>query len=416
MLKVKTFAATTAVALATALGGSTALAAPAPLAARFPLTTCTTCVRATPSVAAIPSGNFMAVWEGSNPQDPHGVLGRFFQQAGTSNGQPVLLNATIPPDQYDTDVAADATGYVVVWTSITGATSDIYAQRYSIAGARVGNAILVNADPPAPAVPAIDFKPAVTKLPTGGFAVVWTRMFPATATSNATPPEVMSRVFTTAGAPAGAAAKISTGLVNGDRPSVCADSLGRFVAVWTVDDLLRPFEPSLIGVTARRMSKTNVPLGPEMVISPATAYDSIAAVACGKGNVFVVAWQSDQPPAARRSDILAARYQMTGAKIGSTILVNKITDNDQRNPSISIDPTGAFVVVWQSVTAAGGSIMGRRFTANAVPTGDDFAIYNTATLSEQKPVLPDVAHQGTAGNFVVVWQTVAGLYGQRFKP
>lgn len=415
MLKVKTFAASAAL-LAAALGGSAALAAPAPLAVRFPLTTCTTCVRRTPSVATIPSGNFMAVWEGSNPQDPRGVLGRFFQLAGTSNGQPLLLNTTIPQDQFDVDVAADATGYVTAWTSVTGATSDVYAQRFSAAGARVGTPILVNVDPAPPAVPAIDFKPAVAKLPTGGFAVVWTRLFPASATTNATPPEVLSRVFTTAGAPVGPPVKISTGLVNGDRPSVCADSLGRFVAVWTVDDLLRPFEPSLIGVTARRMSKTNAPLGPEMVIAPATAYDSIASVACGKGNVFVVAWQSDQPPALRRSDILAQRYQMTGAKIGGTILVNKIVDNDQRNPSVAMDPAGNFVVVWESTTDNGGAIMGRRFTVNGAPTGDDFAIYNTANVQEQKPLAPDVAAQGTAGNFLVVWQNAAGLYGQRFKP
>lgn len=412
MLSVRSIAGT---ALLSIVLAAAAAAAPSPVGARFPLSNCNTCSQRYPSIATLPNGNFMVGWEGSSAQDPIAALGRFFKAAGTGSGAPLHLATALPPDQFDVDVAADATGYVAVWSSISGSNSDIYAQRFKVSGARTGTPILVNVD--APRTPALDFKPAVTKLPGGGFAVVWNRSLPPTSTSPGTPPDVMSRVYSAAGTPLGAPVKISSGLVNGDRPGVCADTQGRFVVVWTTDDELRPFEPSKIGVAARRMSKTNVPQGAQMVIAPPTASDSQTSVACGKGNVFVVAWQSDQSPAVRRADILAARYQMTGKKVGPTFLVNKITDRDQKNPSVSYDPAGNFVVVWESQTEAGGAIVGRRFTNTGTPTGDDFSIFNTTSLQQPRPLAPDVAHQGTAGNFLVVWQAEqARLFGQRYKP
>jgi hypothetical protein len=414
MLDVKSFAVSALFSTALVAGATAAVAAPAPVGARFPLSNCNTCSQRVPAIATLPNGNFFAGWEGVSAQDPIAALGRFFKAAGTAGGAPILLTSVLPPDQFDVDVAADATGYVAVWTSISGVNSDVFAQRFSTAGARTGNPILVNVD--APGSGALDFKPGVTKLPGGGFAVVWNRSLPPSSTSPGTPPDVLSRVYSAAGTPLGAPVKISTGLVNGDRPGVCSDTQGRFVAVWTTDDALRPFEPSKIGVAARRMSKTNVPQGTQMVIAPPVAGDSLASVACGKGNVFVVAWQSDQSPAVRRADILAARYQMTGQKVGATILVNKITDRDQKNPSVSFDPAGNFVVVWESQTDAANAIVGRRFTNTGAPTGDDFSIFN-ANHQQPRPSSPDVAHQGATGNFLVVWQAEqARLFGQRYKP
>lgn len=414
MLELRLYACAAVLAVLSATGAG---AAPASLGPSFPVSNCNTCAQRMPTAAVLPNGNFLVTWEGSNAQDPKAAFGRVFKSPQAASGLPFLLTPTLAPDQYDAEVAADATGYVAVWTSITVANSDVYAQRFNTSGGKVGNPILVNVDGAPPALRGLDFKPAVTKLPGGGFAVVWSRSFPATITTPGTAPVVLSRVFGATGAPLGPPVAISTGLVNGDRPSVCADTTGRFVAVWTTDDELRPFEASKIGVKARRMSKTNAPLGPEMVIAPPKATDSTAAVACGKGNVFAVAWQSDQAPALRRADVLVARYQMTGAKVGATILANKITDRDQKNPSISYDPAGNFVVVWEStLESGGGAILARRFSTNGAPTGDDFTITSVPTITDQKPVNPEVVHQGTAGNFLVLWQKASLLYGQRFKP
>jgi hypothetical protein len=232
-------------------------------------------------------------------------------------------------------------------------------------------------------------------------------------------PQVLSRKISPAGAPVGNQVKISTGLVNGDRPDVCVDTTGRPVAVWTSVDGFPLFEANHKGVSLRRLTPAGVPTGATETVVAAPTSDSVKpAVSCGAGSTFVVVWHSNQAPTIDRYDILARRFSRLGRPVGNAFVVNTATAQDQRNPSVSHDSKGNFVVVWQSyVSAQKAGIYGRRFAANGNALSPEFEV--TSGLNDSTAAAnPDVATVGTTGNFVVVWQRGGGqgIFGRRFTP
>src|SRR4029079_8303581 len=95
--------------------------------------------------------------------------------------------------------------------------------------------------------------------------------------------------------------------------------------------------------------------------------------------------------------------------------VNSYTTGLQGYPSVGMDPSGNFVVVWQSSGQDGSNtgLFGQRFSAAGSPVGGEFQV-NTTTLGFQ--TRPSVALDAN-GRFVVVWTssfyTVSAI-GRRF--
>ena len=397
-----------------------AWAQPTKAGAQFKVNACANCTHTLPAVAGTPSGRFLAVWEGSHATDPRGILARFFEPNGAPKGADVVANArVVAPDQYDPSVAADRKGeYVVVWSSYTvDNDGDIVAQRFKADGKPLGNPIQVNVDDRTKPVPTDDFSPAVAKAADGGFVVVWLSLLPPNATTPGTPPDVYSRRFNAAGAPLGPQVKLSGGLVSGDRPDVCIDGLGRSIVSWTSVDKFEPFEPSLRGVTVRRLNPAGGVLGRPIIVAPPIAQAAPSSVTC-TGNLFVVVWQSELAPGGERNDILGRRYTPAGRPAaGGVFRINSAVAGDQRLPAVSASPTGHFVVVWTSkLNDDVVRVMGRRYGPNAAPLGLDFVI-DPSLADRSRPAEPEISHVGNAGNFVVVWRDGAGgLFGQRYTP
>lgn len=396
---------------------SAAWAAPTPQGAPFRLSSCTTCRQQLPAVAGHTTGAFLSVWEGLNAASTQSVNGRSFAATGAAQGSDFSILQAVAPDQYDAAVARDNQGsYIVVWSSVANGNSEIMARKYRPNGTPVAPAFKVNVDPAGtPTIPS-DFNPAVARTKDGGFIVVWMNLLPSSATFDGTPPQVLARRFNAAGAPLGGQVKVSTGLVNGDRPDVCVDTAGQPVIVWTSVDAFRPFQTNYKGVSLRRLTAQGAPSGASAtVVAPPTSLSVRPAVSCGAGGTFVVAWHSDEAPAVERTDILGQRFTRLGRPIGAKLLVNTTTTKDQKNPSISHDPSGAFVVVWQADLGSRIGIYGRRFTAAGGATGPDFEVASDNENSRQ-PSNPDVSHLG-GNNFVVVWQAgLQGVFGRRFTP
>lgn len=415
MGKVVAFTGGALIALCTT--SAAAWAAPAPLGAPFRISPCTNCRQENPAVAGMTSGASMTVWEGSSVRDAFGINGRFFNAAGAALGADVLVAQPLPPDQDDAAVARDTKGnFIVVWSSVSGGNIEIMARKYQANGKAVGNPFKVNADATGtPTVPS-DLNPVVAPMNDGGFVVAWINLLPPSPTFQGTTPQVLARRFNAAGAPVGAQVKVNTGLVSGDRPDICVDTTGRPIVAWTTVDEFRPFEPSKKGASLRILTAQGALTGTtETVASAPTAKTSRAAISCGAGSTFVVVWHTDDALWVERTDIVGQRFTRLGRPAGAKFRVNSITTGDQKNPAISHDSTGAFVVAWQSDLGNVNAIHGRRFAANGVATGTDFVVFSEQE-SSLAPAAPDVAHLN-ANNFVVVWQDGArALFGRRFKP
>jgi hypothetical protein len=368
-------------------------------------------------VAGATSGAFLVVWKGGGATDPNGVSGRFFTSTGTPRSPNFLANKDVTPDQYDPAVAHDKQGnFIVVWSQVANGNSEIMARRYQASGTPLGPAFRVNQDPlGTPTIPS-DFNPAVAATNGGGYIVAWMNLLPASTGYPGTSPQVLARRISSTGVPVGTQVKISTGLVNGDRPDVCVDTLGRPVVVWTSADGFPLFEPNHKGVSLRQLTPAGVPMGAaETVVASPLASSVKPAVSCGNGATFVVVWHSDQPPAAERTDILGQRYSRLGRKVGPAFRINTTVTSEQLTPSIAHDSKGSFVVVWQSYLAGTKTgIYGRRFGASGNALSPEFEVMSATTTILRNP---DVATIGNTGNFVVVWQSgPQSILGQRFTP
>jgi hypothetical protein len=397
--------------LAAPAGAATAQGTP------FRATSCTNCRQEGPAVAGAASGGFFAVWEGSTASDPFGINGRLFTNAGSPQTADFAVAKNLVPDQYEAAVARDAKGnYLAVWSQVVAGNSEIMAQRFQANGTAVGTAFKVNQDAAGtPTIPA-DFNPAVAATK-DGFVVVWMNLLPASPTFQGTTPQVLARRVNASGAPLGTQVKINTGLVHGDRPDICVDTKGQPVAVWTTVDAFRPFQANLKGISLRRLTPAGTPMGTtETVVAPPVAGTAEGAVSCGSGSTFVVVWHSDQPPSVDRTDILGQRFSRLGRKVGPVFRANSTTTRDQRNPTISHDAKGRFVVVWQGDLGTKRGIFGRQFAAGGNATGTEFEVYQENDDSTP-PTNPDVAHTDKTGKFVVVWQDgTKAIFGRRFTP
>ena len=403
---------------ALALGAAAAWAAPTAQGVPFRISSCTNCIEESPSVAGAPSGAFTVVWEGTTPADPKGVSSRFFSATGTGLTANLRASATAA-DQYDAAVARDTAGnFIVVWSEVANGNSEIMARRYKANGTALGAIFKVSQDVAGtPTIPS-DFNPAVAATKDGGFIVVWMNLLPSGGSFPGTTPQVLARKISSAGVPAGTQVKISTGLVNGDRPDVCVDTQGQPVAVWTSVDGFPLFESNHKGVSLRRLTPAGAPSGTAETVVAAPTSDSVKpAVSCGNGGTFVVVWHSNQAPAVDRYDILGLRFSRLARPVGKPFVINTATAQDQRNPSVAFDPKGNFVVVWQSyVSAQKAGVYGRRFAATGGALTPEFEVTSGAN-GPTAPANPDVAAIGPNGNFVVVWQAgFQGIFGRRFTP
>ncbi|MEM6784506.1 MAG: hypothetical protein AAF624_12320, partial [Bacteroidota bacterium] len=161
-----------------------------------------------------------------------------------------------------------------------------------------------------------------------------------------------------------------------------------------------------------------------------TARQESAAVAMDADGDFVVVWQSINYNGADQdgdgAGIYAQRYDASGSAVGSEFQVNTFTTGDQANPSVAMDADGDFVVVWQSYGQDGSydGVYARRYNADGTaPTtnGAEFRVNSFTTGTQAEPSVT----MDASGAFVVVWESdnfsgvgqdgsLGGVYAQRY--
>ena len=207
-----------------------------------------------------------------------------------------------------------------------------------------------------------------------------------------------------------------------DYASLAADAAGNFVVVWesapdrTITTVGQDGDSS--GVFGQRFDLTGSPVGAEFQINSYTTDTQWAPkVASDDLGSFVVVWHSyDQD--GNGMGIFAQRYDSTGVAVGPEFPVNTYTTDQQHFPSVDMDGAGNFVVVWQSVAQDGDGtgVFGQLFDSAGSAVGSEFQV-NTYTTYYQ--TYPSVARAGT-GDFVVVWESfeqdgsALGVFAQRY--
>jgi hypothetical protein len=162
------------------------------------------------------------------------------------------------------------------------------------------------------------------------------------------------------------------------------------------------------------------PVGPEFRVNTyATADEYHPPVASDPSGNFVVVWESDTQDG-YGIGVFGQRYAASGTALGTEFRVNTYVTTNQARPSVSTDQFGDFVVVWidPSQDGSGYGVFGQRYASSGAPLGPEFRVNTYTTYSQ---VYPAVSAR-PSGDFIVVWESAiqdgstAGVFGQRYGP
>jgi hypothetical protein len=323
-----------------------------PLGPEFRVNTNTSNNQYRQSIASDSSGNFVVVWHGFTQGEYDGVFGQRYASSGTPLGLEFRVNTYTTGFQGFPSVAADSSGnFVVVWGSDTqdGSISGVFGQRYANTGAPVGPEFRVNTYTTGYQGGGYFRRPALASDSSGNFVVVW-----GSNGQDGSLDGIFGQRYVSAGTPLGPEFRVNAYTTNKQAgPSVAGDSSGNFVVVW----MSFAQDGSIYGVFGQRYASSGAPVGPEFRVNTYTTfsqgYYSVAADSDPSGN-FVVVWNSDTQDGSSWG-IFGQRFASSGTPLGPEFRVNTYTTNRQGGPSVAADSSSKFVVVWGSDTQDGSS-------------------------------------------------------------
>jgi hypothetical protein len=178
-------------------------------------------------------------------------------------------------------------------------------------------------------------------------------------------------------------------------------------------------DTSGLAVKAQVFTAGGTPVGAEILVNSATADDQLLPqIAALSNGGFVVTWEDlSQGVGGANEDtsvdaVKAQVFAADGTEVGTEILVNTATFNNQFRPQITALSNGGFVVTWEDFSqgvggatgdTTNGAVKAQVFAANGTPVGTEIQV-NSATASVQDQ------QQITAlsnGGFVVTWEDLS---------
>jgi len=145
------------------------------------------------------------------------------------------------------------------------------------------------------------------------------------------------------------------------------------------------------------------PVGGYFQVNSTTSAQVKPVVATDPSGNYVVVWQTGV--SGQSSDVYAQRFSAAGVAQGTEFKVNSDTGSDYA-PSVSSDANGNFVIAWERSDSTGTNVFARQFSSTGAPTTPDFQINQNDTDPYGFPITrhydPSVA-VARNGQFVVSW-------------
>lgn len=368
-----------------------------PAAPEFQVNTYTSLSQFEPGIARLGTGDFVVVYTDSSLDGSGlGIFGRRFDGAGGPL-DPVefQVNSDTTGYQYDPAVAAvKGGGFVVVWAS-----------RGRIAGRLFdGDGTPRSAEFPVSEPTSNWMKaPSVAAQPDGGFVVAWEMYTPIFYG------EVWTRVFDGSGSPRGTSFHPNTFTSDNQRsPEVATDRRGGFVVVWSNIE----GDGSGHGIFGRAFDSAGGPESDEFLVNSTTLGAQIfPRIAMHPSGEFVVAWRSYDRDGSGGA-VVGRRFHGDGAALGPDFQINQFTTSAQFPSGLQMDSAANFIVTWPS-TGQDGDVSGvfaRTYDVTSKPVSDEFQvnIFTTGRQSNARVAFDP------SGSFVVAWDSGADEDGSRY--
>lgn len=191
-------------------------------------------------------------------------------------------------------------------------------------------------------------------------------------------------------------------------PKIIALAGGGFAVVWE-DTSATGADTSSSAVRGQILDANGAAVGPEFLVNQNTTGrqypGDIAATASGG---FIVTWTDDTGDGSG-SAVKARIYDALGNPLGTEILLNTITGDDQWQPWIEVLPSGNFVVSWthRSGDSSLYAVKAQMFDSSGGLVGSEFQVNTTESLYQ-------VSYEITAlnsGGFVITFDDFSHLNG-----
>lgn len=322
--------------------------------AEFPVNTFVTGDQRDPDVASNGAGAFVVVW--TSPQDGSGdgVFAQRFASSGAPVGPELQVNTFTAGTQHEPAVAADLAGnFVVVWSSLNqeGAGAEVFGQRFSSAGVRLGSEFRVNTF-----TTGDQHRPDIGSDSAGNFLAVWQDGAPGSSPAGR---GVFGRSYDSTGAPVGPEFQVNTHATGfKGAPTVAVNPAGGAVVVWHSDGQ----DGSDLGIFGRRYSVSGTATTSEFQVNTFTTgrqADPAVGMEYSGNGCFLVAWTSEGEDGSGPG--VYGRLYNFGVQPEDVFPFNEFTTGSQTRASVAAVPEVDLVVLWDSEgqDGSGSAVYGR---------------------------------------------------------
>lgn len=344
-------------------------------------------------VASNMKGNFVVVW-GDARNGNSAIYAQIFTQSHTKQGTNFLVSdETVSLDQHSPALVVDGSGnFITVWCDERNGHSDIYGQKCTSSGVKLGANFLINDDTDN----SNQQSPAIAADTRGNFVVVW-------KDGQNGKSDIYGRLFSNGGTKEEVIFLVNDehGSVGESTPKIALDDNGNFIVVWQD---VRNGNPDIYG---QRFSHGAVQQGSKILINddPGSAAQSDPDVAMDVNGNFVVVWQDHRDT---KPQIYGQKYDNGGNKLNTNFKMFEGPYCEQQlKPAIAMKENGNFVVVWLDKRDVYWYIFGQRYSHTASKLGGNFCVFNNEP--RHQPNSPAIAIACNE-NIVVVWSRLYDCY------
>jgi hypothetical protein len=304
---------------------------------------------------------------------------------------PVLIETNNAGTVFNPRIAIDANGNALaVWDQANGASSNIYANRFTAASSTWGSAVLIETDNTGAA-----WAPQIAIGADGNALAVWSQ-YDGTNTS------IWANRFNAASNAWSGAVLIEVNPGEAYDPRIAIAPDGNALAVWRQSDGVR------FNVWANRFSVASNTWGSAVLIETddeGDAHDPRIAIDLN-GNAIVV-WPQDDGNTT--TNVWANRFAAVSNTWGSAQMLEVSPGDVGSRPQIAVGPNGDALAVWFQFDGARSDLWGNRFDATSNTWSGAALIESGAGSGDE----PQVAI-GTNGNALIVWSQSSNIWAKRF--
>lgn len=358
-----------------------------------------------PTVSFDEEGNFVIIWADKRNGN-WDIYGQLYSNSGIATGTNFLVNDDLPAStQYWPCCARQADGsFIVAWADERNGNYDIYFQRFTPYGEKIGSNTRANDDTGI----ALQFLPEMTIVQDGSFIITWTD-------ERSYNRDIFAQRFMNDGTPSGQNFMVNDDNTNlGQQTSyVAADPGGNFTICWEDN------RTTINDIYARRYSNDGIALGESFMVNDDTlnAFQYYSGIAADFQGNFTIVWEDHR--LGYRGDIFLQHYDDGGAPVLTNQKVNDdYGSENQENPSLAVTANDEFIIVWLDSRFEESDIFAQRFDGFGNFIGPNFLVNDDTGYFAQYE--PSVAADA-AGNAMAVWTDYrsgypSNIYAQVYAP